>query len=63
MCRALSDANISDLEMQRRTGISAKSIKSFRSGAYMPKTIENLIAVERALGLAAAAPSRTGEAT
>ena len=52
--RAARSDRRSDLALSQATGLSAGTIKSIRSGGYRPATIKNLIAVERALGLAAA---------
>ncbi|WP_417491845.1 hypothetical protein [Maricaulis sp.] len=54
ICRAVKDAPDSALALERRTGVSAGTLAAMRAGNYRPKTIQNLIAVERAL----AAPSQ-----
>ena len=60
ICKGIAASELSDLELQRRTGVSAKTIKKLGSGDYVPKTIQGLIAVERELGLSV--PPQSSEA-
>lgn len=60
---ALNQQGFNKAAFAKKCNVPASAVKDMARPGWRPRSIENLIAVERALGLAAADPNPTGERT